>query len=139
MTVLFDTLRIPAAVWDDIVAHSRAEAPRECCGLVVGPPGVAREHFRVTNLWPGIDFYEPDPDEAWDIQERAADRGEDIVAIYHSHPTDQARPSQRDIANAGYDTAVWVICSLFEPDSPGLRGYWIVDGVVTEVALVRVD
>ena len=135
----FDRLVLPAAIRADIVAHSRAEAPRECCGVITGPPGVAETSHRVANLYPDIDFYEPDPDATWAIMEAAEQRGEEIVAIYHSHPTDAAIPSARDIEHAGYDSAVFIICSLLDPDAPDLRGWWIVDGVVTEVTLTPGD
>jgi len=31
-----ERLELPAALRDDIVAHARAEAPKEACGLVAG-------------------------------------------------------------------------------------------------------
>ena len=134
----FAQLGLPASIWDDIVAHSRAEAPRECVGFVTGPAGRATAAQRLTNVYPEVDFYEPDPDEAWAALEAAEGRGEEVVAIYHSHPTDRAEPSARDIEHAGFDTAVFIICTLLEPDTPVLRGWWIIDGKVDEVALERV-
>lgn len=135
----FARLQVPAAIWDDIVAHSREDAPRECVGFVTGPAGIARSSQRLTNVYPEIDFYEPDADEAWAALEAAEARGEEVVAIYHSHPTDRAVPSARDIEHAGFDSAVFIICSLLEPGAPVLRGWWIVDGQVSEVALERVS
>ena len=132
----FDRLTLPAAIWDDIVAHSREEAPRECVGFVTGPAGQATATHRLANLYPDIDFYEPDPDAAWAVLEGAEARGEEVVAIYHSHPTDAAVPSARDIEHAGFDSAVFIICSLLDEAAPVLRGWWIVEGVVSEVVLV---
>jgi len=133
----FDRLALPVAIWNDIVAHSMAEAPRECVGFVTGPAGRATASHRLANLYPDIDFYEPDPDAAWVVLEGAEARGEEVVAIYHSHPTDEAVPSARDIEHAGFDSAVFIICSLLDPAAPTLRGWWIIDGAVSEVTLVR--
>ena len=61
------------------------------------------------------------------------DRGEDLVAIYHSHPASQAYPSPTDRAEAHYPDAFYVLVSLRTSD-PELRAFRIhPDGAVREV------
>jgi len=69
------------------------------------------------------------------------DRGEDLVAIYHSHPASQAYPSPTDRAESVDDRgaprfpgAIYVLVSLMgEPD---VRAYRIKDDAVTELVLI---
>ena len=61
--------------------------------------------------------------------------GEDVQVVYHSHPETVAYPSKTDVEFAFWPEAVYVICSLEHPNAPVLRGFRIVDGEITEVAL----
>ncbi|CAA9566787.1 MAG: hypothetical protein AVDCRST_MAG33-2138 [uncultured Thermomicrobiales bacterium] len=135
------SLRLPIAMREEIVAHARAELPRECCGLIGGPPGetdlmaAGVELFRLTNAAPGLDFYEIDPNDLFRVTRDLDRDGRDIVAIYHSHPTGPARPSATDIELAFWPEAWYLICSLDDPARPDLRAFRIVDSVVTEAGI----
>lgn len=122
---------------DEIIAHARAEAPRECCGVIVGPAGEFRELHRLTNTYQGVDFYEPDAGELYRVFMAADARGWEIQVIYHSHPVSPAYPSSRDVEHAGWPDSVYVICSLAQPEAPVTRAFRIVDGQITEVAIER--
>ena len=131
-----DTLVLPAAMRAEIVAHARVEVPRECCGAIVGEAGRPTTLHRLTNRYPGNDFYEVDPSELYRLWRDLEDRGQDILAIYHSHPVSPAYPSPRDVDHAGWPDACYLICSLADPANPVLRGFRIVDGEITEVQLL---
>jgi proteasome lid subunit RPN8/RPN11 len=60
----------------------------------------------------------------------------EVVAIYHSHPQGEAIPSERDIAEATWPDAVYIIVGLRDVDAPDMRGWRIVQGSVEEVELV---
>ena len=126
------TLKLPAAMRDEIVAHARKEAPRECCGVIIGPPGECLELRRMTNTYAGIDFYEVDGLELLNLSKLVDEREWQFTAIYHSHPVSQAFPSARDREFAFYPETIYLICSLQAPDTPVLRGFQIVDGIVNE-------
>jgi len=130
-----ESLVLPEAMRVEILAHSRELAPRECCGVIVGPPGVAAELHRLTNLEPGVDRYDVDPAELYALARANDERGWDFVAIYHSHPVSVAFPSKTDRELAFWEEAVYVICSLEHPDAPVLRGFRIVADEVTEVEI----
>ncbi|MBS3942104.1 MAG: Mov34/MPN/PAD-1 family protein, partial [Actinobacteria bacterium] len=60
-------------------------------------------------------------------------------AIYHSHTHTQAYPSATDIRLAAYPDATYLIVTLQDRDHPDVRGFSIIDGVVTEKRVVVTD
>jgi proteasome lid subunit RPN8/RPN11 len=128
-------VRLQHAMHDEIIEHARAEAPRECCGIIGGREGELTELHRMTNLYPGEDFYEPDGMEVYERYRDLDDRGLEIAAIYHSHPVSVAYPSVRDVEHAGWPDSVYLICSLEHPDNPVIRAFRIVDGTITELTI----
>jgi proteasome lid subunit RPN8/RPN11 len=127
---------LPEAMAREIIGHSLAEAPRECCGLIAGANGVAEGVYRLNNLAPGNELYEIDPAQLLDLEFRTLPaQGWEIVAIYHSHPHSPARPSSTDIALASWPEAVYLICSLEDRQNPYIRAFSIVDGAVSELAV----
>jgi proteasome lid subunit RPN8/RPN11 len=130
---------LPEAMREEIVAHARAEAPRECCGVIGGRAGHATRLDRLTNLEPGVDRYRIDDAELYRVYRELDDAGADIVAIYHSHPVSAAYPSRTDVALAMWPDAVYLICSLADPTAPDLRAFRIRDGQITETPLTTKD
>lgn len=128
-------IHLPATMRDDIVAHAREEAPRECCGIIAGKNGVLTKLYRMVNLYDGIDFYEIDGWAILKLSDELDARGEEISVIYHSHPVSVAYPSVRDVENAGWPDSVYVICSLEHPEVPVLRAFRMVDGTIREVEI----
>jgi proteasome lid subunit RPN8/RPN11 len=126
---------LPTAMWEAIVAHARQEWPRECCGLIAGSAGVPAELIPVTNVYPGEDFFEMEPGELYRQYLAIDERGQEIVANYHSHPISPAYPSVRDVAHAGWPEIVYLICSLEHTDAPVIRAFRIEDGTIRELAL----
>jgi proteasome lid subunit RPN8/RPN11 len=132
-------LKLPHAMWEEIIQHAREDAPRECCGVIIGPPGECRELRRMTNTYEGIDFYEVDGRELLDLSKEVDQRDWGFTAIYHSHPVSQAYPSARDREFAFYPDTVYLICSLEIPDAPVIRGFFIDGDEAKECAISVVD
>jgi proteasome lid subunit RPN8/RPN11 len=137
MTAVPDTLVLPQAMRDEIVAHARAEAPRECCGVIAGRDGQPTRLYRLTNVEPGVDRYLIDDEELFRTYREIEDGGEDLLAIYHSHPVSVAYPSKTDVALAFWEESFYVICSLEHPDAPVIRAFRIVDEQIAEVGIRR--
>jgi proteasome lid subunit RPN8/RPN11 len=119
-----------------IIAHARAEAPRECCGVIAGKPGLPVRLYQARNVAEGNRLYEIDPMQLIDLEFRELpSQGTEIIAIYHSHPESPPEPSPTDIALGFWPDAVYLICSLMNPAEPEIRGWYIRDGAVSEVEL----
>jgi len=90
---------VPAAVRRALAAHAEAEAPNEACGLLVLRDGVAEDYLPCINDAASPFRFElraPDPSLVLDLEDDGYE-----LAVFHSHPTDSARPSQTDLANIG--------------------------------------
>ena len=88
---------MPAAVRRALEEHARAEAPNEACGLLVLRDGTAERYIAGTNVARSPYRFEllTDP-EHWFLEDDGYE-----LAVFHSHPTDSARPSRTDIENVG--------------------------------------
>ena len=128
-------MRIAQDLYDQIVAHARADAPNECCGMVASNGDDVVRVFPATNAAASPLRYEIDGAEQYRIQMEIDDAGLDLGAIYHSHTRSEPYPSQTDINLAFYPEAVYVIVGL-AGDDPDVRAFFIRDGRVTEAELV---
>jgi proteasome lid subunit RPN8/RPN11 len=127
-------VQISQALLDEIVAHARAEAPNECCGMIAAQDGVAVAVHRARNAAASPLRYEMDGMEQYKIQTAIEDGGYELGAIYHSHTRSDPEPSQTDINLAFYPDALYVIVGV-KSDEPDVRAWRIIDGAVSEAAL----
>ncbi len=119
-------LLVQRAHLQQLLEHCRAALPEEACGLLSGAGN------RVRRVWPATNA-DPDPRtgfrlaeaEQWHLFQAIAAAGDELVGIYHSHPTDVARPSRRDIEMAYYPQCAYVIVS-FARRTPVVRAFRIV-------------
>jgi [CysO sulfur-carrier protein]-S-L-cysteine hydrolase len=100
---------------DEIFAHARREEPRECCGLIGGTPiGQVRTVYPTRNTArEPLVTYEAAPEDLFSAQRSMRKRGEQLLAIYHSHPRAAVpQPSATDVRLAYYPSAVYFIVGL---------------------------
>ncbi|HYW02377.1 MAG TPA: M67 family metallopeptidase [Gammaproteobacteria bacterium] len=108
-----EPLRLPRDVLDALLEHARASPRKEVCGLVARDANDRWQHYPVDNVAHRPDIaFEMDPRQQIDAFRRMRERGERLLAIYHSHPGSPARPSARDLAAHGYPEALCLIVSL---------------------------
>ena len=115
--------------YDEFIAHAREASPHECCGLVGGSSkGQAQTIYRTKNIaTEPLVAYEAAPEDLFAAQRSMRERGEQLLAIYHSHPrSSDPRPSATDVRLAYYPTAVYLIVGLGNPE-PRMRAFRIVE------------
>lgn len=127
-------MRMSQALFDEMVAHARADAPNECCGMIASANGAAVSLYRARNAAASPLRYEIDGAEQYRIQMAIDDAGHDLGAIYHSHTRSAPYPSQTDINLAFYPDALYVIIGLAGGE-PEVRAFQIRDGQVAEAEL----
>jgi desampylase len=134
-----ENVRIARAVLDDMVAHAGAEAPRECCGLLVGTADDVAESVRTDNLEPGNARFRVDPAAHFRLIKKLRGTSREIVGAYHSHPCSPAVPSPTDIAEAVSDDFLCVIVSLANPAGPVIRAFRLRGGAAYELGVQAND
>jgi proteasome lid subunit RPN8/RPN11 len=127
-------MRIARELYDEIVAHARAEAPNECCGMIASRDGEAVKVYPTANAAASPLRYEIDGAEQYRIQMEIDEAGLDLGAIYHSHTRTEPVPSQTDINLAFYPDALYIIVGLARGEQD-VRAFTIRDGQVTEAGL----
>jgi proteasome lid subunit RPN8/RPN11 len=129
-------VKVSRRLLDEVIAHARAEAPRECCGMIAGRDGEAVAVHRVRNVAANPKTaYHMEPREQLRVMDAIDEGGLEIAALYHSHPRTEPVPSQTDINLAGMlADHVFLIVGLGGSE-PDVRAFRIVDGAVAEAAL----
>lgn len=127
---------------EQIVAHARAEAPNECCGIVAVIPASEGRQAQATrvraarNVHASPKRFEIDGKDVARAIDEFDEAGWEIGAIYHSHTHTAPYPSQTDINFAAHWPGVeWIIVGLADADQSEIRSYLIDDGVVREVEI----
>ncbi|MGI8928673.1 MAG: M67 family metallopeptidase [Candidatus Limnocylindrales bacterium] len=130
---------ISAELVQAIVDAAREGVPNEACGLLaagsyVADGGASTRYVPLRNAAESPYRYLIDPQEQLRVWLDLEDANEVPWAIVHSHVASPAVPSATDVGLAFFPDSLYVICSL-AGELPTIRGWSIVDGVVTEVPL----
>jgi proteasome lid subunit RPN8/RPN11 len=112
----------------ETVEHARQAAPHECCGLIGGNDDRTRTVYPLRNIASDpLVTYEAAPEDLFAAQRAMRDRGEALLAIYHSHPrSNDPQPSETDVRLAYYPSAVYFIVGL-AGEAPCLRAFRILE------------
>ena len=121
---------VPAAIRDLLVEHARAEAPNEACGLIAFRDGVAERYLPGENALASPYRFELRPRDPADFF--LEDDGYEL-AVFHSHPETEPRPSRTDMENIGlWEGRPYLILGL---TSGALAAWRIEDGSAEPVAV----
>ena len=127
--------KLPLTLKNHMLDHALETPEIEVCGLLAGKSLEPVSLYRIPNiaLDPATTFYmEPQAQVA--ALKIMRESGEELCGIYHSHPTSEPFPSRRDLQQAAYPGAAYLIVSLMN-SKPDI-GTFIFDGeVFHELAL----
>jgi proteasome lid subunit RPN8/RPN11 len=105
-------LRLSRTLAEAIRNETRAAAPQECCGLLLGD----RAGFRIDAIRPAANVaadplhcFEIDPAVLLAAHKAARAGGPEIVGHYHAHPAGEPVPSATDAAMAAGEGEIWLI------------------------------
>jgi proteasome lid subunit RPN8/RPN11 len=119
---------LPERLLQTMLDHVRGCYPEEGCGLLAGRGGRATAVYPVENILHSPVLFEMEPLAQIRAMLALEEAGDELLAIFHSHPAGPARPSPTDIAQAHYPDALQVIISLADRSQPEVRVFTIIDG-----------
>lgn len=86
--------------YNSIVAHAKAKAPVEDCGLIGGAIDgenkIVKKVYFLTNLDESAEHFSMDAKEQFDAVKDMRANGLKLLGNFHSHPASPARPSEED-------------------------------------------
>jgi proteasome lid subunit RPN8/RPN11 len=127
---------VPARALEVIDAQTRGDAPRECCGLLVGDGERIHEAVPTRNVAARPTRYEIDPVDYFQVMRAARAEGLRVMGAYHSHPLTQPLPSPSDLAE-GLTHFLYIIATPYTDRSGcDVRAYWLDEGNFRAVDLV---
>ena len=120
---------IPDDVRTELEQHARDEAPNEACGLIVLRDGRAERYVRGRNTLASPYRYQLEVDpEVWFLEDQGFE-----LAVFHSHPETEPRPSRTDVENVGlWAGKPYVIYSLARDE---LAAWTIRDGAAQPLSV----
>tara|TARA_B100000427_G_C14965038_1_gene358460 strand:+ start:30 stop:467 length:438 start_codon:yes stop_codon:yes gene_type:complete len=128
-------LTLTKAHTDSMISHAKETLPYEACGLLGGKPGYVNSVYLGKNSKNSSSSYLLDPIDHLHAIKHIDLRGEELIGIFHSHPSGPAFPSETDIIEAYYPEVVNIILSRYNKTKWYMRGYNIIKGKVHEVSL----
>ena len=114
---------------EKILAHARAEAPVEACGLIAGRiedgNKLIDKVYILTNVDHAEEHFTLDPKEQLAAVKDMRANGLVPLGNWHSHPVSPSRPSQEDKRLAYDSRASYLILSLMDENAPVLNSFHI--------------
>ncbi len=131
-------IALPRELVNQILHHALSCPELEVCGLIGAKEGLPASCYPVENAAavPQLRF-QLDPAGQINAMRQIRERGEELFAIFHSHPAAPAEPSPVDLADAVYLDVLYLVISLNTKGVLEMRGFWIgQDKSVAEIKLL---
>lgn len=133
-------VQLPRSLVNRILQHAQQSPQDEVCGLISEKDGRPSRCYPVPNAAGDRRHrFDMDPAQLIAAMRRMRDDGEELFAIYHSHPDAPALPSPQDIRLNEYPDAVHLIVSLNTEGVLEMRAFRIVDEVAMSMELELVE
>jgi proteasome lid subunit RPN8/RPN11 len=127
-TMPANTIELPRALVNQILHHAQSSPEREVCGLIGAKDGSPTSWYPVKNAAANPQLrFQLDAAGQIDAMRNMREHGEELFAIFHSHPTTPAEPSSVDLDEAVYLDALYLVISLNTKGVLEMRGFWIGD------------
>jgi proteasome lid subunit RPN8/RPN11 len=129
-------VHLPITLVNKILTHAQHEPESEVCGLIGAREGSPDTVYPIANVAATPEkLFAMEPSAQIEAMRQMRESGEELFAIYHSHPHAPAQPSARDLEEAAYPKALYLIVSLDTKGVLEMRGFRLHDGQVDRVDL----
>ena len=109
MRKLPSNLIITPDQWSQMVADVVARSGEEACGLIIGAGSHATVIVPITNVYHDPFRFRMEPEEELKAFLSAEGTGEEIIAVYHSHPFGIDHPSATDVNELTFPGVIYLI------------------------------
>jgi proteasome lid subunit RPN8/RPN11 len=133
-------IHVPRKLANQLLHLAQLSPDLEVCGLISSQNGVPSCCYPVANVaeLPQQRFL-LDAGQQISAMAKMRESGEDLFAIYHSHPTAPALPSTHDLELEAYPDALYLIISLNTKGILEMRGFKIDQKTALEIPLILGD
>ena len=132
-----DAMHMTAQAYRDMVGHCIKEKPLEACGLLSGRDGIAARCWRIRNAEQSPIAFTMDGEELTRALCDMENLGEQLLAMYHSHPSGSSYPSPFDVEHAVFPCS-YLIISLRRM-RPRVRSFRLAEGTIREEQILLVS
>lgn len=126
-----------AQAYRDMVGHCIKEKPLEACGLLSGRDRIAARCWRIRNAEQSPVAFTMDGEELTRALRDMESLGEQLLGLYHSHPSGSPYPSPFDVEHAVFPCS-YLIISLRRV-RPRVRSFRIAEGSIQEEQILLVS
>jgi [CysO sulfur-carrier protein]-S-L-cysteine hydrolase len=131
-----EEIQIPRKLTNQLLHLAQLSPDYEVCGLIGSKNGHPCTCYPVKNSAPHPEQrFLLDAKQQITAMSAMRNQGEDLFAIYHSHPAAPALPSATDLEQAAYPDAIYLIISLNTKGVLEMRGFKIDHQNATEIPL----
>ena len=130
-----DSLIIPRHIFTEMLSHCKEAYPNEACGILAGKGDDTSKIYKMANTENSPVSYFMDSKEQFRVMKDIRENNLSMLAIFHSHPSSPAYPSEKDKSLAFYEDCIYVIVSLSEKE-PVVKGFLIREGAVKEISII---
>ena len=119
-----------------LMVEAQRQPDAEVCGLIGRDDQGQVEVYPVANIAAEPEHaFEMAPAALIEAMRRIRERGQQLMAIYHSHPAAEAVPSKPDLRDHGYPEALQIIVSMDIKGVLQLRCWDVSSGEAREVGI----
>jgi proteasome lid subunit RPN8/RPN11 len=131
-----NAVRLPRAIVNQLLHLAQKSPQEEICGLISRDRNGFKKCYPVANTAGDKKrFFALDPGEQIAAMRIMREHGEDLAAIYHSHPDAPPLPSLDDVKQHEYPDALYLIISLGTKGVLEMRGFYIRGRAIVETAI----
>ncbi|WP_101846086.1 Mov34/MPN/PAD-1 family protein [Halobacillus sp. Marseille-P3879] len=119
-----NALIIPKNIYKQMISHGKNHLPFEVCGLLSGCQPCIKHNWPFVNEAKSVHRFYVSQSVVEKTLLQIKEKSEEVLAVYHSHPTTSPLPSSYDIAEH-YDNAVKMIIISFKNSTPDIKCFKI--------------
>ena len=131
-----NAVRLPRHIVNQLLHLAQKSPDEEICGLISRDRSGFRKCYPVANAaGDRKHLFALDPHGQIAAMRSMRERGEELAAIYHSHPDAPPLPSMADVEQHEYPDVLYLIVSLGTKGVLELRGFHIRHRAIEEVPI----